>query len=458
MALMDEREYFFWTDDITKFNTGPIIEQYELVRHYIPYNIICKLAIVPLKYRQLIMMKYPEIPKYEIKLNRRTGVYELTQSDDIKYVETRYYIHKLLERIRLRYDDENNNEAFSFSDFYNVNVEVIPVYFNDKTGEEYFEHELDDEYYENQHGTHLDPNTQVKHAKDIIEKELDEFYESHPKIKEGISYLRNLLLNRELYLMKILEKDFLVPELYNKLACRYKSHYTTTHYQVFIENRKFTTQRIFEKILDLVKFFNVEKKITLNNITDKSFICSFSGSSEETLNVEITSCMFYESENPEYLCTTDDFKYDYNFHDVEFNVYNLSTLKNSYQRDLYSVCVLYINMMRWIAFNEYKESIKWYNLSDEPYSYTFYHRWNNRFLQALYLLETNQADDSLNIGNFHELPDIDMEKFGKFLEEKDMNERLKRQRLEPSGIHLKEFQDPDIYSSDSDMPIDSDSD
>lgn len=454
-------ESLFWVDYVTETNnsTQTDVQEYNLVRNYVPDDVICKLENTPSKYRKSVMMTYPKLPPYEIKYNETSKKYEFTQPNINGYDINTYYVHDVLDRIRSKYD-EYKNKSFIYSDFYKLKVPLYPLVFNELTGEEYDEHSevyFDSDEYDDT-SRHQSPNLKREYLKGNIEKKPNEFYENFPKIQKAISVLRKSLSNREAFLMNKFKKDFLVIKESSLMSREFYSQHNFPHYVSFIPKFYHYTMLTIDGIINLVKDFNVNRKITFNNITDASFLIS-TAFQNDIYHVEITSCALYESENPEYLLKNDNFKYDFNFHNPESNVYNLSTLKNGYQRDLYAICVLYFNIMSWnFRYGTNGTSRNWYMLSDNTGWYRFDHKLNQQFLHALYLFETDTAEDSLNIGNVHELPGIEHFKFRKFLEEKHKAENFKRQRVEQSGIHLKEFQDPDIYSSDSDMPIDSDSD
>lgn len=426
-------EYLFWTDLDT------IIDQYHVLKRvYLPNSLIFKPRRSSNDYTFPYEFKVKRFIDANISVDN-SGNYE-PKYESIYQIET-VYLSILLKRIHQKvYRD---NLELSANDVYEISKTKEIKYFNDKTGRS-----------ANRHQFNLLPNIKSYTTYELVYdiNEHPQLYFKYPEISTFVEKYRRLLMDREVYLfnksskifprpmhlgLKVDTRIFLLPndEVNNMTKDKLNPLIDTIQGKNKIE----IINTLWEKLFKVVKYLNMEREIVLNNISCET-VGIYSENGE--LNILFMSGAFYETTNPRLKLENDDFKYDYEFHDLESNVFNLSTLKNGYERDLYAICVIYMNILHWQKFSMNNDTIKWYNYSNE---YDDYAKINPNILAVLYILETDEPRTSLNIENFEMVRLIEPKDFQTFL---DAKYSTKRQRVDES----------DLYSSDSDMPIYSDSD
>lgn len=185
-----------------------------------------------------------------------------------------------------------------------------------------------------------------------------------PMIDEFDQYLRFLLTRQEKLVMIIqsenkLKECSLIPTPGDNRLYSTRFKFTTMQFKYVdkLENLLL----VWFKCVECVALLKMYLGISINNITLRSFIFQ-----PDIKNVKIVNLFLCETSFSSIESLIGDFSYNYYEHSYKNNPYAKCGLYNGSDRDLYSLCVLFFNMLA------HKEVIYWWEYSSEASDYLKY--------------------------------------------------------------------------------------
>jgi len=184
-----------------------------------------------------------------------------------------------------------------------------------------------------------------------------------PMIKEFNDYL-NMLLSRQKTLVDIIQKENNLKN-YSLISTSNNNLYTTNHKYIIMDSQYIqkdeTLYMVWFKCVECVAVLQMYLRLSINNIRFSSFIFHPSLKS-----VKIINLLLCETDFSSLGSQIGDFSYNYYEHNYKANPYAKPRLYNGSDRDLYSLCVLFFNMLAK------QKDIYWWQYSGEASDYLNY--------------------------------------------------------------------------------------